>query len=78
MKAFCKWMDGRSRLVQILFCLPILDILWGIYRIGGAIANKHWLHLVLAICWLIWAGFIGWIFDLVCIILFRHICWFRE
>lgn len=78
MKAFCSWMDSRSRLVKILFCLPIVDILWGIYRVGGAIVNKNWLHLVLAIVWVIWAGFIGWIFDLVFIIIFGRICWFKE
>ncbi len=78
MKAFCKWMDARPRIVQILFCLPIIDILWGIYRVGGAIANKNILHLILAILWIIFGGFIGWILDLICIILFRHIFWFKE
>lgn len=78
MKAFCKWMDERSRLVKILFCLPIVDILWGVYRLGGAIANKNILHIVLAVVWIIFAGFIGWICDLVFIILTGRICWFKE
>ncbi len=78
MKAFCKWMDSRSRLVQILFCLPIIDILWAIYRIGGAIANKNILHLILAILWIFFGGTVGWILDLIWIILFRHIFWFKE
>ena len=76
--AFLKWMDSRSRLVKILFCLPIVDIIWGVYRVFGAIRNGNILHLVLALIWVIWAGFIGWIFDLVFIILFGHICWFKE
>ena len=76
--AFLKWMDSRSRLVKILFCLPIVDIIWGVYRVFGAIRNKNILHLVLAIIWVIWAGFVGWVFDLVFIILFGRICWFKE
>lgn len=78
MSQFIKWMDNRSRLVKILFCLPIIDIIWGVYRVLGAIKNKNWLHLVLAIIWLVIAGFVGWVLDLVCIILFNHICWFQE
>lgn len=78
MNQFIKWMDNRSRLVKILFCLPIIDIIWGVYRVLGAIKNKNWFHLVLAIIWLVIAGFVGWVLDLVCIILFNHICWFQE
>ena len=78
MHAFCKWMDDQSRLVKILFCLPIVDILWGIYRLGGAIANKNILHIVLSVIWILWAGFIGWVLDLIAILLTGHIFWFKE
>ena len=78
MHAFCKWMDERSRLVKILFCLPIVDILWGVYRLGGAIANKNVLHIVLSVLWIIFAGFVGWILDLVFILVTGRICWFQE
>ena len=78
MHAFCKWMDERSRLVKILFCLPIVDILWGVYRLGGAIANKNVLHIVLSVLWIIFAGFVGWIIDLVFILVTGRICWFQE
>ena len=78
MRAFIDWMNGRSRLVKILFCLPIVDILWGVYRLGGAIINKNILHIVLAVVWIIWGGFIGWILDLICILITGHIFWFTE
>lgn len=78
MDAFIKWMDGRSRLVKILFCLPFIDIIWAVYRILGAVKNKNILHLVLGIIWIFFGGFIGWILDLICIILTDHIFWFKE
>lgn len=78
MKAFCNWMDSQPRIIKILFCLPIIDILWGIYRLGGAIANKNVLHIVLSVIWIIWAGFIGWVLDLVFILLTGRIFWFKE
>jgi len=78
MHAFCDWMDDQSRLLKIIFCLPILDILWGVYRLGGAIANKDALHIVLAVLWIIFGGWIGWILDLVFILITGRICWFKE
>lgn len=78
MQKFIDWMDSRSRLVKILFCLPIIAILWGVYRILGAIAKKDWVRLVLAIVWVIFAGFVGWILDLIWMILFNRIFWFKD
>lgn len=78
MTGYVKWMNSRSRLVKILFCLPIIDILWAIYRIGGAIKNHDIIHLVLAIIWVFFGPWIGWILDLVFVILFNRIFWFKE
>lgn len=78
MTEFINWMNERSKIQKILLCLPIVDILWGLYRLFGAIRDKNIVRLILAIAWILWAGYIGWIFDLVCIILTNHIAWFVE
>lgn len=78
MKAYCKWMEGLPRIVKIIFCLPILDILWGLYRIFSVFTNFNVLRLILAILWFIFGGFILWILDLIFIIVFDHICWFKS
>ena len=52
MADFIKWIDGRSKLVKILFCLPVIDIIWGVYRLLLAIKDKNWARLVLAIIWI--------------------------
>lgn len=71
-------MDSCPKAVKILFSLPVIAIIWGVYRLLGAIAHKNWLHLVLAIVWIIFAGFVGWILDLIAIIVTDHIFWFKE
>lgn len=78
MKAYCKWMNGLPRIVKLIFCLPVLDILWAIYRIIGAIAHKNVLHLVLGILWIFFGGTVGWILDLIWILLFNKIFWWKE
>lgn len=75
MSGFLKWVDDRSRLVKILFCLPIIDIIWGVYRLGGAIVHKDVLWIVLSVVWIFIAGFFGWLLDLICIIITGHIFW---
>lgn len=78
MHAFCQWMDSNERIIKILLCLPIVDILWGVYRLGGAIANKDVAHIILAAIWIIFAGWVGWVLDLVWVIVFNRIFWFKE
>jgi hypothetical protein len=78
MDSFIKWMNGQTRLVKILFCLPVIDILWGVYRLLGAIKNKNMVHLILAIVWIACGPWFGWILDLVSVIFVDHIFWFVE
>ena len=78
MKDFCNWLDDQSKLVKVILCIWILDIVWAIYRIGGAIANKNMLHLILAILWVLMSATVGWILDVVSILLTNHIFWFKE
>ncbi|MBO7079918.1 MAG: hypothetical protein J6W64_08940 [Bacilli bacterium] len=78
MAGYIKWMDNNSKLLKIILCIWILDITWAVYRIGGAISKKNWLHLVLGILWVIAAGTVGWILDIIWIVLFDRIFWFKE
>lgn len=76
---FIKWMDKQSRLVKILFCLPIVDILWAIYRIVGCFTGEFKIvRFILAIIWLLLGGEILWLLDLICILVTNHICWFKD
>ncbi len=76
MSNYIKWMDGHSRLVKLLLCIWILDITWAVYRIGKAVVNKSALQLVLGILWILAAATVGWILDIIWIILFNKIFWF--
>ena len=66
---FCKWTEGQSKIVKILFALPFLDIVWAIYRLVKAILAKDTMSIVVAIIILVLAPYFWWIIDLVFIIL---------
>ena len=78
MQGYINWMDGNSRLMKIILCIWVLDITWAVYRIGRAVVAKNWLHMVLGIIWVIAAGTVGWILDLIWMILFERIFWFAN
>ena len=78
MRDFIKWMEEQPRIIRIILCIFVLDISWAVYRIGRAVVNKNWLHMVLGIIWVFVGGSIAWILDLIWMILFDHIFWFEN
>ena len=78
MRDYIKWMEEQPRLIRIILCIFVLDISWAVYRIGRAVVNKNWLHMVLGIIWVFIGGSIAWILDLIWMILFDHIFWFEN
>ena len=72
MKEFVKLIDELPWIVKIILCIPVLDIVWAIYRIVKALANKDSFNLIIGIIWVIGACSLTWIFDLVTTILYKH------
>ena len=78
MRDFCKWMEEQPKVLRIILCIFVLDISWAVYRIGRAVVNKNWVHMVLGIIWVFIGGSVAWILDLIWMILFDHIFWFEN
>lgn len=78
MRDYIKWMEEQPRLIRIILCIFVLDISWAVYRIGRAVVNKNWLHMILGIIWVFVGGSVAWILDLIWMILFDHIFWFEN
>ena len=76
MKDLIKAIDNLSDLVKLLLCLPIVNIVWAIYRIARSVEANNVLGIVLGILWIFAGGFILWIFDLVYMIMNKKIWWF--
>lgn len=77
MKEFTNWMEKNPKWLKLVLCLWILDITWAIWRIAKAIENGSAVQLILAILWIVAAGTVGWILDIVWIILFNYPFWFK-
>lgn len=72
MNNFVKAMDDLPWIVKIILCLPVLDIVWAVYRIVKGVSSKKVLTLVFGILWIIPGSVVCWVIDLVCTLLFSR------
>ena len=75
MKAYVNAFDGFSKVVKVLLALPILDILWVVYRLCKSADNKNTLGVVLAVVMLIVGIPFLWLVDMVTILLNDKVLW---
>lgn len=76
MKSYVNWMDNNSKLVKVLLALPIINILWWVYRLFKSIDEGNVLGIVLAILLLIIGIPFLWIIDLITLIVMDKVLWF--
>ena len=73
MKGFIKAIDNLPWIVKLLLCLPVVDIVWAIYRIVKGAATGNILMLIVGILWIVIGGTVLWLVDLICILLYGRI-----
>jgi hypothetical protein len=61
--------DGLPKIVKIILCFFGLDVVWSIYRIIKYAEPFDLVMMVISIVMLIGSFTIGWILDLLCVIL---------
>lgn len=71
MKDLVKAFDGLPWIVKIIFALPGLGFLWGIYRLAKGIDKNNIVLILAGIVWIFAGWAILWIIDMITIILYR-------
>lgn len=72
MKDLIKSFDNLPWIVKIILCIPVLDIVWAIYRIVKGVANNDLLLVVIGIIWIFGGCTITWLWDIITTILYKH------
>lgn len=75
MKDLIKSFDSLPKLVKIILALPVLDIVWAIYRLCRSIDKGNLLGIVLAIVLIVVCPIIFWLVDIITIILLDKVLW---
>lgn len=67
--AYIKWMEGCSKTLKIILCIPFVHLTWLVYRVLKAIFVKHEGQvdvaqiIIAAVMTLL--GFVSWLADLI-------------
>ena len=75
MKDLIKALDGLPLIVKLILCIPVLDIVWTVYRLARSLVAGNTLAIVLSIILFFCAPFV-WLIDLICILVSEKVWWF--
>ena len=75
MKQFTAAMDGLPKILKIVLSLPMLSIIWVVYRIVNSVANNNTLGIVLGILLLVLGFPFIWLIDIITIIVMDKVLW---
>lgn len=70
------WMDKQSKLVKVILALPVIDIVWVIYRIMKSAKKNDGLGIVLGVILIIVGLPFLWLVDIITILLNDRVLWF--
>ncbi len=75
MKSFVKAMDDLPLVVKIILALPMIDIIWVVYRLIKSISHENVLGIVLAVLLLVIGIPFLWLIDIITLIINNNVLW---
>ena len=77
MEDYIKTFDDLPIWAKILLALPVVDLVWGLYRLFKSIKNQHSVGIILAIVLILFASF-WFIVDIVSLAVQGKVIWFED
>ena len=74
MKDIIKTFDELPWIVKLILCIPVLDIVWTVYRLIKSLDAKNTVGIVVSIILFFCAPFV-WLIDLICVLVKKHVWW---
>ena len=68
---FVSAMDGSSVLLKLVFCIPVLHVVWAAYRIVKGLDTRKIMMLVVGILFIIPGIIFAWLIDAICILIYK-------
>ncbi|MGI6781503.1 MAG: hypothetical protein ACOX56_01505 [Acholeplasmataceae bacterium] len=73
---FVKWMDNNPKWLKVVLALPVVDVLWVVYRLIKSINDKNVLGIVLAVLLIVIGLPWLWLLDIITLLLLDKVLWF--
>lgn len=75
MSNLIKTFDDLPLIVKVILCIPMLDIVWSVYKICRSVDKSNVLGIVLGILTIFPGAFFIWIIDLVTLLINGKVWW---
>lgn len=75
MKDLIKTFEDLPLIVKLILCIPVLDIIYSVYKLCRSIDKNNVLGIVLGILTIIPGATFMWLVDLICVIVIGHVWW---
>ncbi len=70
-----KTFDNFSKIIKIILALPVLDIIWAVYRLIKSYEKKNTIGIILALILIIIGIPFLWLIDMISIIIDNKVYW---
>ena len=70
-----KTFDNFSKIIKIILALPVLDIIWAVYRLIKSYEKKNTIGIILALILIIIGIPFLWLVDMISIIIDNKVYW---
>lgn len=75
MQEYINAFDNLPLVVKIIFALPMLDILWAVYRLCKSLSKQNTVGIVLAVLMLIVCPALFWLVDIITLAFTGKVLW---
>ena len=75
MKSFISAMDNLPLWAKVLLAIPMLDIIWVVYRLMKSIDANNTLGIVLAIILIVLGIPFLWLIDIITLLVMKKVLW---
>lgn len=75
MKSFILAMEKLPLLAKVLLALPMLDIVWVVYRVARSIDKKSTVGIIIAVVFIIIGIPFLWLIDMLTILFTGNVWW---
>ena len=76
MKTLIVEMEKLPLWLKVVLALPVLDVIWVVYRIIRSLDKKSYFGVILGIVMIIIGIPFLWLVDIISVLCFGHILWF--
>ncbi len=75
MKGLIKTLDNLPLIVKLILCIPLLDIVWSVYKLCRSITKNNVLGIILAVLTIVPGAAFIWLIDLLTLLLTGKVWW---